>query len=102
MIQKKRIHAFTVVLLHLHHVCLPCNRLSPARTSTSELSVGLGADTRFLNHVAWNLGVPLFDIPEDSEEAAALELAPRRNRYATLLADTISVLACLNCLQGRE
>lgn len=52
---------------------------------------------RFLNQVAWNLGVPLLELLWDSGATTALEVTPARKRYATLLADMISVFACLNC-----
>lgn len=51
----------------------------------------------FLNQAAWNLGEPLFELPVESGEDTTLLVTPKRKRYATLLADTISVLACLNC-----
>lgn len=58
---------------------------------------------RFLNHAAWNLGVPpLFELLVDSGEDMTLFVAPRRKRYATLLADMISVFACLNCNHPKE
>jgi len=52
---------------------------------------------RFLNQDAWNLGTPVFEFAGDSGADPLLEVTPTRNLYATLLADTISVLACLNC-----
>ena len=56
------------------------------------------ADKKFLNHEAWNLGEDLLAFGL-SGATCELEFAamPARNRYATLLAETISALACFNC-----
>jgi hypothetical protein len=54
------------------------------------------ADTTFLSHVPWKVGLPLFWSPGDSGEAWFFEVRPAINLYATLLAFTISVLACRN------
>lgn len=53
-------------------------------------------EVRFLNHEVWNLGLSLFELLDDSWVAAELEPRPAMNLYATLLADTISVFACLS------
>jgi hypothetical protein len=56
------------------------------------------ADTMFLNQAPWKVGLPLlWLLPGDSGEAWFFEARPAINLYATLLAFTISVLACLNC-----
>lgn len=78
--------------------CCCCRRASSSWFSIVELLEGLAPEViRFLNQVAWSLGLPLFEFPEDSMEAPTLLVTPKRKRYATLLADTISVLACRNC-----
>lgn len=57
----------------------------------------------FFNQEAWNLGdpSPLLELLGDSGPVltllVTLLVTPKRNLYATLLADTISVLACRNC-----
>lgn len=79
-------------------------RIPSSWFSRLELLEGLApaADTRFLNHVAWNLGLPPplfefeFEFPATGEFRELFEVTLARNWYATLLADTISVLACLN------
>lgn len=109
----KKILEYTV---HIScHGCEFCRRGGPAPcccgrwcSSTSWFSISELLDgfapvvIRFLNQVAWNLGLPLFEFPVDSEEPVALLATPARKRYATLLADTISVLACLNCNSHRK
>lgn len=80
--------------------CLLSCRWSSTSSSWSSTSVPLGLAPfvmRFLNQDAWNLGTPVFEFAGDSGADPLLEVTPTRNLYATLLADTISVLACLNC-----
>lgn len=89
--------AIKVSLRYIVFVSLCCRRASLLSTSTSELPDSLGpADTRFLNQSVWNLGGQALALLADSVEAAEFESTPRRNRYATLLAVTISVFACRN------
>lgn len=74
-----------------------------SRFSTSGLVDGFApAVIRFLNQAAWNRGLPLPELPGESGEAEVFDVAPSRKRYATLLADTISVLACLSWSRWTE
>lgn len=72
--------------------------------SISELVEGLEPfEIRFLNQVPWNLGLPLPEFPEDwGATIELLDATPARYLYATLLALTISVFACLNCKRKRK
>lgn len=76
----------------------------PFWSSASELVDGFAPLVIiFFNQAVWNLGdpPPLFELLGDSGPfltlLVTLFVTPKRNRYATLLADTISVLACRNC-----
>lgn len=77
-----------------------CSGTTPFWLSPSELVDGLAPLViMFFNQEAWNLGdpPPLFELLGDSGPVLTLLVTPTRNLYATLLADTISVLACRNC-----
>ena len=78
--------------------CGRCWRTLSSWVSISERVGGLAPVVMmFLNQAAWNLGLPLFELPGESLPPLEPDVTPTRKRYATLLADTISVLACLNC-----
>lgn len=85
-----------------------CRGATPLWFSASELVDGFAPLViMFFNQAAWNLGedTPLFELLGESEPVlmlfvtllVTLFVTPRRNLYATLLADTISVFACRNC-----
>lgn len=84
--------------------CLCSSKASSSVSSgrSDELLDGLApapapVETRFLNQVPWNLGVPLFALLGDSGVAGdEFDARPAMNLYATLLAVTTSALACLN------
>jgi hypothetical protein len=62
------------------------------------------SEMMFLNQAPWKVGLPLFWLllPWESGAASFFGARPAMNLYATLLALTISVLACLNCIYHNQ
>jgi len=84
--------------------CFGCRGVIPFWSSASELVDGFAPLVIILfNQAVWNLGdPPLFELLLGDSGPfltlfVTLFVTPKRNLYATLLADTISVLACRNC-----